>query len=61
MPEFVVDFIVYNELLHKKHGVDWRNGQARAHTPAFRQEERRFAQHAEAEAVLKALAKGIKP
>jgi len=61
VPEFVVDFIVYHELLHKKHGIDWRNGQARAHTPTFRQEERRFAQHAEAEAVLKGLAKRIGP
>jgi hypothetical protein len=58
VPEFVVDFIVYHELLHKKHGIDWRSGQARAHTAAFREEERRFARHAEAEAILKGLAKG---
>jgi hypothetical protein len=61
VPEFVVDFIMYHELLHKKHGIDWRNGQARTHTPAFRQEERHFAQFSEAEAVLKGLAKGTNP
>ena len=61
VPEFVVAFIVYHELLHKKLGIDWRNSRARVHTAAFREEERRFARHEEAETVLKGLAKGINP
>ncbi|MCP5419470.1 MAG: M48 family metallopeptidase [Gammaproteobacteria bacterium] len=58
VPAFVVDFVLYHELLHKKHGVAWRNGRARVHTPEFRREERRFPKHAEAEAWLKRLAGG---
>jgi len=60
-PEFVVDFIMYHELLHKKLGIDWRNSRARVHTAAFREQERRFARHEEAETVLNGLAKGINP
>ena len=55
-PEFVVDFILYHELLHKKLGVSWRNGRAMAHTTAFRQAERLFPRHAEANAALNGLA-----
>ncbi len=54
---FVVDFIMYHELLHKKPGVAWQNGRRAVHTPAFRREEKRFEQYAAAEAALTALAK----
>lgn len=37
-----VDFVVYHELLHKKHGVEWRKGRQCSHTRAFRREERLF-------------------
>ena len=57
VPGFLVDFVVYHELLHKELGVTWRNGQRRAHTPAFRRAEKRFARHADAEALLRRLAK----
>lgn len=56
VPAYVVDFVLYHELLHKKHGVTWSNGRARVHTPAFRRDERRFPQFAEAEAWLVRLA-----
>ena len=49
VPAFVVDFIVYHELLHKQLGIRWRNGRARAHTPEFKRQERKFAQYEEAE------------
>ncbi len=58
VPAFVVDFVLYHELLHKQLGVDWRNGRAAAHTPEFRAAERRFAQHAEAERILQQLGRG---
>ena len=29
VPAFVVDFIVYHELLHKRHGVRWGGGRRR--------------------------------
>jgi len=47
---------MFHELLHKQHGISWRNGQARVHTADFRNEDRRFRQYEQAEAVLKRLA-----
>lgn len=58
VPAFVVDYLMFHELLHKKHGVRWVNGRGHAHTRAFYDEERRFPQYAEADAWLKKLAKG---
>lgn len=58
VPEFVVDFVVYHELLHKKLGVVWRNGRREAHTGEFRDQERRFARFDEAEKVIQKLALG---
>jgi len=57
VPEFVVDFVMYHELLHKKLGVGWRNGRQAVHTPEFKAEERRFEQYTAAETILTALAK----
>jgi len=56
VPEYVVDFLVYHELLHKKLGTHWNNGRRHAHTPEFRREEREFKRFSEAEAVLNKLA-----
>jgi hypothetical protein len=56
VPAFVADFIVYHELLHKKHGVRWNNGRMAVHTPTFQREERLFKRFSEAEAVLNKLA-----
>ena len=58
VPEFVLDFVLYHELLHKQLGVDWRGGRATAHTREFRAVERRFERHAQAEAAIKRLAAG---
>lgn len=56
--QHALDFVVYHELLHKKLGVDWRDGRASAHTHEFREQERRFDRYSEAEAALKKLAGG---
>lgn len=56
IPTYVIDFVLYHELLHKRHGVNWRNGQARFHTPSFRHDEQQFARRAEAEHLLAQLA-----
>ena len=58
VPEYALDYVLYHELLHKKLGVDWRNGRAAAHTREFREQERMFDQYSEAEAALKQLASG---
>lgn len=59
VPAYVIDFVVYHELLHKKHGATWQNGRAAVHAPAFRVDERRFAEFAAAEAEIKKLAKRL--
>ncbi|MEB3308836.1 MAG: hypothetical protein VKJ02_01230 [Snowella sp.] len=53
VPRFVVEFVLYHELLHKQHGIQWVNGKQRVHTPAFRQSERQFQFYEQAIAFLK--------
>jgi hypothetical protein len=55
VPAYVLDFVMYHELLHKKLGIRWQNGRRGAHTPEFRAAERQFPQYAEAEAYLNRL------
>lgn len=59
IPEFVVEFVLYHELLHKYHGVKWVNGRRMAHTPEFRRDERQFKWYESADAWLKKLASGL--
>lgn len=61
VPQFVVDFIVYHELLHKHLG--WRivDGRRYSHTSQFRDLERRFDRYTEAEAVIQRLASNLPP
>lgn len=56
IPEFVVEFVLYHELLHKYHGATWMNGRRMVHTPEFRRDERKFKLYKEAEEWLKNLA-----
>ncbi|MDB5175036.1 MAG: SprT-like family [Phycisphaerales bacterium] len=57
VPPFVVDFLVFHELLHKFHGLHWVNGRGYAHTAEFQQSELKFTRFHEAEAILQKLAK----
>lgn len=57
VPAYIVDFVMYHELLHKKHGVRIVAGRRLSHTPAFRAEERLFAQFEEANSFLNELAR----
>lgn len=56
IPSYVVEFVLYHELLHKQHGIKWVNGRCLAHTPEFRRSERKFRQYQEAESFLKQMA-----
>jgi hypothetical protein len=58
VPPLVVDYLMFHELLHKKHGIRWVNGRGHAHTREFFAEERRFDGYDEAEGWLKKLARG---
>jgi hypothetical protein len=44
-----LDYVVYHELLHKKHTFNVKNGRHQAHTTIFRKDERKFGQNAEEE------------
>jgi hypothetical protein len=57
VPPYVVDFVMYHELLHKSLGVKLVNGRRYAHTTEFRDAERRFAQYQQAKAFLSKLGK----
>ena len=51
VPEYVVDYIVFHELLHSKHEVLFQRGESlrrTVHPKAFKQDERRFNQFNEA-------------
>ena len=42
IPQFVVEFVLYHELLHKAIGVKYINGRYMAHTTEFRRQEQQF-------------------
>ena len=58
VPEYVVDFIVYHELLHKKFGITFGKSRNVVHNRKFLLEEKRFHQYSEAKEVLKKIAEG---
>lgn len=43
-PRYLVEYILYHEMLHLKYPVEHRRGRRCVHSPAFRDEERRFPQ-----------------
>lgn len=53
VPSFVLDYVMYHELLHKLIGVQEVDGRHYAHSPSFKIEERKFRQYAEAKDFLK--------
>jgi len=56
VPEYVLDSVMYHELLHKKLGAGWCNGRMLAHTPEFRSLDRDFQRYNGADSFLKRLA-----
>jgi predicted metal-dependent hydrolase len=54
-PQFMMDFILYHELLHKQLGIKNVNGRRYAHTPAFRKAEAKFKQYQQAQDYLRKL------
>ena len=45
----LLDYVLYHELLHKKHSFNIKNGRHQAHTTAFREDEKKFSATAEQE------------
>ena len=55
VPRCAVEYVVYHEMLHLKHPTELRGAKRCVHTPAFKEEERRFDGLAEAKLALKRL------
>ncbi|MFN6962905.1 MAG: SprT-like domain-containing protein [Pyrinomonadaceae bacterium] len=49
VPRFVVEYVLFHEMLHIAHPMRHSNGRRYFHTPAFRRDERKFAYYREAE------------
>ena len=49
IPQFVVEFVVFHEMLHIFHPTEQRDGRHYNHTPQFRRDEKKFKYFHEAE------------
>lgn len=49
VPRFVVEYVLFHEMLHIKHPTQHVNGRRYNHTPAFKRDEARFAHYEAAE------------
>lgn len=55
VPRFVLEYVLYHEMLHLRFPVKMRGSRRCVHSAEFREQERRFARWQEAEALLKRL------
>lgn len=56
LPNYVIEFVMYHELLHKVHGGRTQNGYRRVHTSEFRRDEQQFKYYSQAQQHLERLA-----
>ncbi|MEO6588193.1 MAG: M48 family peptidase, partial [Pyrinomonadaceae bacterium] len=49
VPRYVVEFVVFHEMLHIFHPAKIQNGRRYHHTPVFRRDEKKFAFYEESE------------
>jgi hypothetical protein len=55
VPEFVVEYVMYHEMLHLKHQTQVKDCRVVVHTPEFKKDERQFDRYEEARFWLKSL------
>lgn len=60
VPRFVVEFVVFHEMLHVFHPTIHRNNRRYNHTPQFRRDEKKFVHFAEAETWVERNVKNLK-
>jgi len=60
VPKYVVEFVVFHEMLHIFHPTTHRNGRRYNHTAQFRRDEKNFAYFEEAESWIEQNAKALK-
>lgn len=56
VPSYVLEFVMYHELLHKQQGATWTKERRMVHTPEFRHQECQFKAYHQAHAFLSQLA-----
>ena len=56
VPRYVVEYVLYHEMLHLRYPVEQRGARRCVHTPAFKEAERQFERLREAKAMLRKLA-----
>jgi hypothetical protein len=61
VPGYVLDFVMYHELLHKKLGVKIVGKRHYAHTAEFHREEKRFPRYEEAKECINELSRKLAP
>jgi hypothetical protein len=57
IPIYVLDYVMYHELLHKKLGAKQVNSRRYTHTPEFRKAERKFDRFKDAQKILSSLSR----
>ena len=60
VPRYVVEFVVFHEMLHIFHPTEHRGGRRYNHPPRFRRDEKKFAYFDEAESWIERSAKHLK-
>jgi predicted metal-dependent hydrolase len=60
VPRYVVEFVVFHEMLHVFHPTLLRDGRHYNHTPQFRRDEKKFAFYSEAEQWIEKNARNFK-
>ena len=60
VPEYVIDFVMYHELLHKKIGSKWGKSNRISHTNEFYKYEKLFKQYEQSKTILNKLAHPFK-
>lgn len=60
VPRFVVEYIVYHEMLHIKHPTHYAGGRRYNHTPSFKRDEKEFAFFEDAESWIERNAGNLK-
>lgn len=58
IPLYLLDYVMYHEMLHIKHGIIYENGRRMVHTSAFKKDEKNFTHWERAEALLKKISGG---
>ncbi len=55
LPRYVIEYLIYHEMLHLKYPVEYCDGRRRVHSRQFRGDERRFRRYEQARRALKEL------